>query len=307
MTLHQAITDPDGRFKSSAEISASIMAEFKAAEARPRLICKDCGQQTVLDISFGNTDQLCDPCSIRRESWLQQREQKKQFRERQRASGLPDTFHNVRLSDYDPFRFPPIPAAGMGGLRGASESVIRQRQTVHELFQRYCTETEPNHGAMIWGPPGTGKTMLTVALCNRFCYNGYNPKWLDGRELSKLITDDWNFKKANEMFHTRLADEISNYEIVFIEDLQIPGEKPYDWYVTALNDLLNQLIVKRRKVFITTNHRRKQHLVMDGDQPVRDQQQNLWLEKAYGPSFMSRLDALCKPYPLTGPDMRAIL
>lgn len=273
---------------------AEIHAAITAAEARPRLNCPHCGRQIVLDTHglFPAFEPLCDDCVALRTADQKKRDDLVRFRERQRDSGLPREFHNLRLQDYDP------------AFGAPDKTTLQQRTAVHSLLQSYGSAQQPTHGAILVGPAGTGKTHLTAALCNRFCWLGYTPRWIDGRELDHLITSEWGKSNREKFFQTRLAEEIALHEIVFIEDLQIPSATPPGWYVNALSDIVNQLSIRRRLLFVTTNFRRRAELVTQNGEPLRGQQRDLYLEKAYGEAVTSRLAGLCKFYPLSGPDLR---
>lgn len=275
---------------------AEYQSAIAAAEARPKLNCPRCERAVVLDTRgiFTAFEPLCEDCLAKAAAEEQKREAFQRFRERQADSGLPTELHNLRLSDYDP------------AYNSPDHTTVKQRRDVKALFLSYCTPDFPKHGAVLVGPAGTGKTHLTAALCNRFCYHGYTPRWLDGRELDHLVTAEWGKSNRERFFQTRLAEEIALHEVVFIEDLQVPSATPPGWYVNALSDIVNQLAIRRRLLFVSTNHRRRADLVTCDGQPVRGQQRELYLEKAYGEAVTSRIAGLCKFYPLAGPDLRQL-
>lgn len=288
----QQQTVPPAATNPLREIQIRINRELEEADQRPLVPCHgNCGTM-IADISFVR---FCDACIASHEVGEHKKEQRELFRERQKNGGLPKEFYTARLSEYNPEA---APAAGPP----LDKLVIEQRRAVLQKFNSYDSRSVNQcRGTLLAGPPGTGKTLLTAALFNRFCYTGESPLWLDGRSLDYQITAEWKKTQRDNPFGTRLAEEIANYKIIFIEDLQITSEKPYDWYIAALNDIINEIWVRKNLLFVTTNHRRYEQLAHD-----RDQDKNKWLQKAYGPSFVSRLNGMCQILPLSGPDMRAL-
>lgn len=284
---------------SVSEITANYQRELDAAQQRPRLNCSVCGKPAVLDFRFGPDTalQLCDDCILVREQWQQHRDKMRRFRESQRASGLPDEFHALSLKNYNPAAEPPSGAA-------LTATVLAQRKTIHEFFSRFGTDRQPEHGAFITGPAGTGKTMLTAMLANRLLWHGYGVIWVNGYSLDRDISAEWKTTGKDQFLNRRLAEEIAAYDCVFIEDLQIPAPNPYPWYAGAITDIVNEISIRKRLLFVTTNHRRKAELIMENGKPMRGQNPDLYFERAYGEKFNSRIDSLCRRFPLAGPDMR---
>jgi DNA replication protein DnaC len=139
------------------------------------------------------------------------------------------------------------------------ETAARDQQTAWNrslsqaklIVQRFAAEfpVGSEHGLLLMGPCGVGKTHLAVAALKEIVLRGHSGLFYDYRELLKQIQDSYNAEsQSTEM---SVLEPVLKTEILVLDDLG--SSKPSLWALETVGHILNTRYNEKRVTVLTTN------------------------------------------------------
>ncbi|MDR3720139.1 MAG: ATP-binding protein [Candidatus Acidoferrales bacterium] len=119
------------------------------------------------------------------------------------------------------------------------------------VVQRFAAEfpVGSEHGLLLMGPCGVGKTHLAVAALKEIILRGHTGLFYDYRELLKEIQDSYNAEsQATEM---GVLEPVLQAEILVLDDTG--SSKPSLWALETVGHVLNTRYNEKRVTLLTTN------------------------------------------------------
>jgi DNA replication protein DnaC len=105
------------------------------------------------------------------------------------------------------------------------------------------------HGLLLIGPCGVGKTHLAVAALKEIVRRGHTGLFYDYRELLKEIQDSYNAEsQSTEM---SVLEPVLTTEVLVLDD--VGSSKPSSWALETVGHVLNTRYNKKRVTLLTTN------------------------------------------------------
>lgn len=105
------------------------------------------------------------------------------------------------------------------------------------------------HGMLLMGPCGVGKTHLAVSALKEIILRGHSGLFYDYREMLKEIQDSYNSEsQATEM---SVLEPVLKTEILVLDD--VGSSKPSLWALETVGHVLNSRYNEKRVTLLTTN------------------------------------------------------
>lgn len=233
-----------------------------------------------------SVQRLAVPCDCA----LADKEQRAQERAR-----LPKRYQNCNFESYDTDQYD---RETHGAAAEAWNRSLAQAKIVVQGFARdFPVATE--HGLMLMGPCGVGKTHLAVAALEEIVARGHSGLFYDYRELLKEIQDSYNPESnSTEM---GVLEPVLKAEVLLLDDLG--SSKPSLWALETVGHILNTRYNEHRVTLLTTNF-------MDAAQPAaraangRPAPLEDTLTDRVGARIRSRLYEMCRTVEICAPDYR---
>jgi DNA replication protein DnaC len=136
-------------------------------------------------------------------------------------------------------------------LQAWNRSLVQAKLIVERFAQEFSPvrEMASEHGLLLIGPCGVGKTHLAVAALKEIVLRGHSGLFYDYRELLKEIQDSYNAEsQATEM---GVLEPVLTTEVLVLDD--IGSSKPSPWALETVGYVLNTRYNKKRVTLLTTN------------------------------------------------------
>jgi DNA replication protein DnaC len=168
-----------------------------------------------------------------------------------------------------------------------SQSLKKARLVVESFSREYPGGSE--HGLLLMGPCGVGKTHLAVAALKALGTRGHEGTFYDYADLLKQIQASYNSEsQTSEM---ELLEPVLKTEVLLLDDLG--SSKPSAWALETVGRILNARYNDNRVTIITTNF-------LDAPRESREEK----LEERIGKRVRSRLYEICRTVEIIAPDFR---
>ena len=105
------------------------------------------------------------------------------------------------------------------------------------------------HGLLLMGPCGVGKTHLAVAALKDIVLRGHSGLFYDYRELLKEIQDSYN--PENQATEMSVLEPVLQAEILVLDD--VGSSKPSLWALETVGHILNTRYNEKSVTLLTTN------------------------------------------------------
>ena len=132
-----------------------------------------------------------------------------------------------------------------------SRSLSQAKLIVERFAQEFSPvpEMQSEHGLLLMGPCGVGKTHLAVAALKEIVLRGHSGLFYDYRELLKEIQDSYNAEsQATEM---SVLEPVLKADILVLDD--VGSSKPSLWALETVGHVLNTRYNEKRVTLLTTN------------------------------------------------------
>jgi DNA replication protein DnaC len=143
-----------------------------------------------------------------------------------------------------------------GPSRSDLDSWNRSLAQAKLVVQRFAQEFSPvremqnEHGLLLMGPCGVGKTHLVVSALREIVLRGHTGLFYDYRELLKEIQDSYNAEsQSTEM---GVLEPVLKTEILVLDD--VGSSKPSPWALETVGHILNTRYNEKRVTLLTTNY-----------------------------------------------------
>ena len=186
---------------------------------------------------------------------------------------------------------------------------IEQAKLVVQAFARdYPVNTE--HGLLLMGPAGVGKTHLAVAALKEIVQRGHDGLFYDYNELLKEIQHSYN--PESQTTEMDVLEPVLTVPLLMLDDLG--ASKPSAWALETVGNILNKRYNQNRLSLITTNFLDEEMLGPRGKersarvhtfpsgQTVRAGDETL--AERIGQRVRSRLHEMCRTIHIAAPDYR---
>lgn len=182
-----------------------------------------------------------------------------------------------------------------------SHSLEQARLIVQAFARDFPTGSE--HGLLLMGSCGVGKTHLAVAALHEIVKRGHSCLFYDYRELLKEIQDSYN--SENQATEMGVLEPVLKTEVLLLDDLG--ASKPSMWALETVGHILNARYNDKRVTLVTTNY-----LDTNSDpvrpaarvSPLRPIAVEDSLSERIGSRIRSRLYEMCRTVEITAPDYR---
>ena len=188
----------------------------------------------------------------------------------------------------------------LGGDAAAWNRSLAQAKVVVEGFARdYPVGIE--HGLLLIGPCGVGKTHLAVAALRQLVLRGHQGIFYDYRELLKEIQASYN--PENNATEMGVLEPVLEVEVLLLDD--VGASKPSQWALETVGHVLNTRYNEKRITLITTNFLDSEvaaavpRAPLGRPIPVEDT-----LTERVGKRIRSRLYEMCRTIEIGAPDYR---
>ena len=188
-----------------------------------------------------------------------------------------------------------------------SRSLAQAKLVVQRFVQEFSPvrEMQSEHGLLLMGPCGVGKTHLAVAALKQIVLQGHRGLFYDYRELLKEIQDSYNPEvQATEM---SVLEPVLKTDVLVLDD--VGSSKPSPWALETVGHVLNSRYNEKRVTLLTTNF-------LDADaigaqMPTAPRAMGLRpsaiedsLTDRIGKRIRSRLYEMCRTVEIYAPDYR---
>jgi len=140
------------------------------------------------------------------------------------------------------------------------------------------------NGLLFWGPPGTGKTHMAVAILLELVRRGERGKFLDYQDFLDRLRQAQNSKDPYAMDWFK---DLTQQDIVLLDDFG--AGRSTEWVLDEIRQMINRFYIREDKTLILTTN-----LDVPGGE----------ISEIYGRSVESRLRSMCKMVPFNGKDFR---
>jgi DNA replication protein DnaC len=178
-----------------------------------------------------------------------------------------------------------------------NRSLAQAKQVVQGFAREFPIGTE--HGLMLMGPCGVGKTHLAVAALTEIVLRGHSGLFYDYRELLKEIQDSYNPESnSTEM---SVLEPVLKTEALLLDDLG--SSKPSLWALETVGHILNTRYNEHRVTILTTNFLDAPAAAVRqaGQRPAAVEDS---LTDRVGVRIRSRLYEMCQTVEMCAPDYR---
>ena len=132
-----------------------------------------------------------------------------------------------------------------------NRSLTQAKLVVQRFAEEFTpvTDVRTEHGLLLMGPCGVGKTHLAVSAMKSIVLRGHSGLFYDYRELLKAIQDSYNPEsQATEM---SVLEPVLKAEILVLDD--VGSSKPSLWALETVGHVLNTRYNEKRVTLLTTN------------------------------------------------------
>ena len=200
-------------------------------------------------------------------------------------------------------------------LNASSQDLANWNRSLSQakLFvQRFAQEYSPvpgvqsEHGILLMGPCGVGKTHLAVSALKTIVLRGHSGLFYDYRELLKAIQDSYN--PENQATEMSVLEPVLKTEILVLDD--VGSSKPSPWALETVGHILNTRYNEKRVTILTSNF-------LDSDAAsanpstlpqrvagMRSPSVEDSLTERVGKRIRSRLYEMCRTLEIYAPDYR---
>ena len=174
------------------------------------------------------------------------------------------------------------------------------------LVQRFAGEfpVGNEHGLLLMGPCGVGKTHLAVSAMKTIVLRGHSGLFYDYRELLKAIQDSYN--PENQATEMSVLEPVLKAEILVLDD--VGSSKPSLWALETVGHILNTRYNDKRVTLLTTNFLDSDAAVANPPSPrvagMRAPTLEDSLTERVGKRIRSRLYEMCRTLEIYAPDYR---
>jgi len=176
-----------------------------------------------------------------------------------------------------------------------------------QMARRYVDEFIPGQtktGILYYGSVGVGKTHLGIGILRQLVEEkGIEARMVDLRDLFDQLRASYDDRNQyTQESQAQILASLLKADLVLIDELG--AAKPTDWIFETLELLIGKLYNPAKPVIVTTNFRNAQ----PGD-PYQDNEYKRAarpenLGDRIGRRMWSRLQQMCKPIEIDGPDWR---
>ncbi|MGH9682643.1 MAG: ATP-binding protein [Candidatus Acidiferrales bacterium] len=192
---------------------------------------------------------------------------------------------------------------------GQQDAWNRSLSQAKLVVERFATEfpVGSEHGLLLIGPCGAGKTHLAVAALKQIVSRGHDGLFYDYRELLKEIQDSYN--PESQSTEMGVLEPVLKTEIFVLDD--VGSSKPSFWALETVGHVLNTRYNEKRVTILTTNF-----LDSDSASPanssgstgrvagMRAPTVEDSLTDRVGKRIRSRLYEMCRTVEISAPDYR---
>jgi DNA replication protein DnaC len=189
-----------------------------------------------------------------------------------------------------------------------NRSLTQAKLLVQGFANEFPLAAGGEHGLLLMGPCGVGKTHLAVSAMKTIVLRGHSGLFYDYRELLKAIQDSYNAEsQATEM---SVLEPVLKTEILVLDD--VGSSKPSPWALETVGHVLNTRYNEKRVTLLTTNFLDADSAAANSPaaapapriagmrQPTLEDS----LTERVGKRIRSRLYEMCRTVEMSAPDYR---
>jgi DNA replication protein DnaC len=211
---------------------------------------------------------------------------------------LPKRYQHCNFESYDTDQYDRETRAEATGW---NRSLAQAKVIVQKFAGEFPIGTE--HGLMLMGPCGVGKTHLAVAALEEIVLRGHSGLFYDYRELLKEIQDSYNPESnSTEM---SVLEPVLKTDMLLLDD--VGSSKPSQWALETVGYILNTRYNEHRVTVLTTNYLDKEvkpsAVALPSGQTIAVAVGDTF-EDRVGKRIRSRLYEMCRTVEIWAPDYR---
>lgn len=200
-----------------------------------------------------------------------------------RRAAIPIGFSAARFESYRPNEF------------------TRNAFTMARTYaQEFPPAPDGHRGLMFHGTVGTGKTHLAASIAQVLAARGFQPLFVDVRELLERLKRSFDPKSSES--ESEIMAPVFKADLVIVDELG--ATRPTDWAFETIELLIGGLYNRIVPTIVTTNLPNCPAGGTETNEYTRAARPET-LGDRIGARMFSRLQQMCRPFEMKGPDWRS--